>query len=523
MPARLIAIGIDAGNPELIRAWAEDGTLPVLGDLIRRGGSGTVRSLDGFFVGSTWPSFYTACSPARHGFHYLVQVRPGTYELYHPWVEGMVSGEPFWRALSRAGKRVAVLDVPLVPLDGTVNGIHLVEWGGHDAVGGFATHPADVGQEILAHHGAHPQPPNCDRIDRSAPGYEEFVSRLERGAAARAAWTRRLLRLEPWDLLLQVFSESHCVGHQAWHLHDPDHPAHDPELAARLGDPLRRVYRAIDAAIGEVLEDAGDSTVAVFSCHGMSHWHGTHLLLREILVRLGVTAPEPPAPPEPALRRAIRAALPGPVRRGVKRLLGRGAETPARGMPDLAAEWRGRIPAADIASRCFPQMNGLAVSGIRMNLRGREPAGLVEPGREREALEAELERELLAIVDERTGRHLIRAVRRTRELHAGPRLDALPDLLVEWNDADPMGSTVTGGRGATVRARSPRIGTVEGTNRYGRTGEHRVEGFFVAAGPGVAPGRLDAPISVMDLAPTFAALLGVRLENVDGRAVELGG
>ena len=85
-----------------------------------------------------------------------------------------------------------------------------------------------------------------------------------------------------------------------------------------------------------------------------------------------------------------------------------------------------------------------------------------------------------------------------------------------------MGSTVTGGRRATVRARSPRIGPVAGTNRYGRTGEHRVEGFFVAAGPGVAPGRLDAPISVMDLAPTFAALLGVKLEGVDGRAVELG-
>ncbi|HSE27426.1 MAG TPA: hypothetical protein VLA95_04300, partial [Gemmatimonadales bacterium] len=93
-----------------------------------------------------------------------------------------------------------------------------------------------------------------------------------------------------------------------------------------------------------------------------------------------------------------------------------------------------------------------------------------------------------------------------------------------WDDTAGTGNTlVGGGAGATVRARSPRIGVVEGANRYGRTGEHRREGIFVAVGPGIEPGTLPAPISTMDLGPTFAAAIGVRLQNVDGVAVELGG
>ncbi len=70
---------------------------------------------------------------------------------------------------------------------------------------------------------------------------------------------------------MQVFTESHCVGHQCWHLHDVNHPAHDPAVLAEIGDPLRTVYAAIDAAIGDVLADAGDAFVLLLDAHGMSH------------------------------------------------------------------------------------------------------------------------------------------------------------------------------------------------------------------------------------------------------------
>jgi predicted AlkP superfamily phosphohydrolase/phosphomutase len=169
-------------------------------------------------------------------------------------------------------------------------------------------------------------------------------------------------------------------------------------------------------------------------------------------------------------------------------------------------------------SSCFAVNNGLAVGGIRLNLMGREPQGTLRPGSEADEFCRHLTEALLEIVDERSGGPLIRRVIRTAELYAGPCLDDLPDLLVEWSDAVPTGSTqIAGGRAATVRARSPRIGTLEGANDYGRTGEHRPDGLFIAAGPGIRSARMERAVSILDFAPTFCRLLDVDLPDGDGR------
>jgi predicted AlkP superfamily phosphohydrolase/phosphomutase len=171
-------------------------------------------------------------------------------------------------------------------------------------------------------------------------------------------------------------------------------------------------------------------------------------------------------------------------------------------------------------SYCFPHKNGLAVAGIRLNLRGREPNGMLEPGSVARAFEDDLARDLLDIVDERTRRPLIRRVLRTRDHYDGEHLKLLPDLLVEWDDVTPLGSSLVGGGvGATVCGLSPRIGRVTGTNDFGRTGEHRPEGFFVAAGPGIRPGRLERSVSILDFAPTFATIFDVALPESDGSAI----
>lgn len=109
---------------------------------------------------------------------------------------------------------------------------------------------------------------------------------------------------------------------------------------------------------------------------------------------------------------------------------------------------------------------------------------------------------------------------RTDSLYSGPRRDALPDLLVEWTRDPPTGTLAHGGgRGATIRVRSPEIGTVEGTNTYGRTGEHVPTGIFTLAGPGVPAARRDEPVSVVDFHPTICRLLGLADPGVDGTAV----
>jgi predicted AlkP superfamily phosphohydrolase/phosphomutase len=518
-PTRVLVLGFDAANPDLIRRWAADGTLPNLRALMDRGLVGDTRSLEGF-IHSTWPSFFTGVSPGRHGFHYIAQVKPETYE----YEMNEVRHEAFWTPLSRAGRRLAVMDAPLFQPDSEINGMHVADWGAVENWTRFRTVPASLRGQILAQWGGHPLQGTGEDLRNSTERQLALLDVLSRGVRARAAMTCHYLAQGQWDLFVQVFTESHSAGHNMWHVHDPSHPSHDPVMAARIGDPIRTIYAEIDAAMGQVIDAAGDAVVLVVAAHGMSHWYGAEFVLKEILFRLGAAERRPPPPP-PELDHRLRAAAIGGARHlwrlappGFRQRvfeLRRRMRRPSTDLLPLPA-----IGADPGRSRCFLVRNGHLTAGIRLNLIGREPSGVLSPGPDADRYVAELTADLLAIIDERTGRPLIRAVRRTRDLYSGDRVNELPDLLLDWDDELPTGnSNLAGGAGATVRVRSPKIGVVECTNDYTRTGDHRIGGIFIAAGPGIQPGRLDRAVSVMDFAPTLCKLLGVELPNVDGRPI----
>jgi predicted AlkP superfamily phosphohydrolase/phosphomutase len=134
----------------------------------------------------------------------------------------------------------------------------------------------------------------------------------------------------------------------------------------------------------------------------------------------------------------------------------------------------------------------------------------VRPGAEYDALCAELDRELGALVETRTGRRVVRRVLRSTDAYPGAPTDGLPDLLVEWDPSFPV-SAVS----------SPTIGLVEGAYGGPRTGDHKGAGLLVAVGPGVRPGALAGGVAVEDLAPTIAGLLGEHIADTDGRALTL--
>ncbi len=460
---RVAFVGVDACDPDLVDAWAADGTLPTFRRLLDRSLIADTEPPPGFFVGAIWPSFWTAVGPGQHGVHCWEQLAPGTYDVRRFLAGREVARRPFWRTLGDSGCRVALLDVPLAGLTPGLGGAQILEWGGHDPEEGFRTEPPTLAAEVLQAVGAHPVQGNCN-AHRTTDEFVRFRDDLVTGVERRTRLHRWLLARDDWDLFVTVYGESHCVGHQCWHFHDPTHVRHDPAAAARVGNPVRDVYRAIDTSLGDLLETLDEqATVLVFPSHGMAAHYDPTFLLDDVLLRLD----------------AIGA---------------------------LSCHRRG---AASRAERtCFQVTNNMVDGAIRVNLVGREPNGLIRPGREYDVVCRRIADALGTLVDVDTGQHIVARVVRTRDVYRGEQLAALPDLWVEWRKV-----------GHVHRVESPLIGRVERDWHGCRTGDHRPGGRVLVSGPHVRPGRLERPVRVIDLAPTLAAMLGVTLPDVDGTPV----
>lgn len=511
---QLLVLAIDAASPTLLRRWAADGSLPNIARLMSEGRVGDTRSVESFYTGSTWPSFYTASTPAHHGVYWLSQVEPGTYRGRPLPPEAFGTIPALWEVLSDAGKEVLVIDVPLSRLSPALNGAQVVEWNTHDVLFGFQASPEGFAARVQQLAGEHPVPPPCDAKQRNADQYAALANKLVAGASARARLTNALLAQQSWDFAIQVFSEAHCAGHQMWHTHDPAHPAYD--AMDPNGDLVHRVYQAVDAAIGDVLANVSPETnVVLMSLHDMSYMTGWSALLSHALVRLGVMTrtPEPPTPTGlvPTLIEWLRTAyriVPKPIRHALYE-----ARTKARAQRIGGVFWVGIEPAQ---SQCFSVDMGPLVGGIRLNVRGREAQGVLDPA-DCEAFCDRLIPQLMALTHADTNAPLVQRVIRTTELFTGPRSDTLPDLIVEWTLDRALGSRVVGnGAASTLVGTSPAVGAITYENSYCRSGEHRPGGLFVARGPQVEPGVMDRAVNIYDLAPTFAAMVGSSMPSPVG-------
>lgn len=493
MSRRILLIGMDAAAPDLLLRGCRDGSLPVLARLQAAGAWGLVEALPGFGSGATWPSFYTGVTPARHGRYFYRQVWRGEYEARR--FEAYDFKAPaIWDLVSAAGRRVAIFDVPKAALSPDVNGLHAVDWLVHGAVyHQLTTAPASLADELEERFGLDPLP-QCDRPGGRTPAeHREMIDCLIRRIETKEQGTLHYLKQEPWDLFVTVFGEPHCVGHQCWHLRDPSHPAYDPAVAGLVGDPVMDVYRAIDASLGRILDEVGDDVVVlVVSVTGMRPNFTGNFVLDEVLRRLE------------GQRRTLGYDLLGRAKRVAKRLLPREMRRRYRPRSRQVEE---RAAHADRARRrCFAVPHNDIAGAIRVNLKGREPEGRVDPT-EVGALHEWLRSELKALRNLETGAPVVEEVVFTADFCAGEQLADLPDFFVLWHRAGPID-----------RVGSERVGEVVYRHRGNRTGDHAPESIFFATGPGIESGRVDGS-TLMDFAPTIAALLGVPWQGGDGHAI----
>ena len=476
-PRRALVVAFDAMDADMIRELADAGRAPAFRALWETAAWAPTVNPVGFVVGGVWPTIWTGVWPSRHARYSTAQIETGTYLLCPTGVDDL-DRDPFWATAGAAGRRVFVLDAPLMAVRNYAGCVQIGEWGGHDRMFAPTSSPPSALADLEQQVGVYVVRAECDAYgDRSAWG--ELRDDLLRGVEQRAAATAGELARSEADLVVSVFAESHCAGHQFF----PEHR----EL-------MVEVYEALDRGLGELLAAAGpDTTVVVLCSHGIATPYGGDHLLAGVLRRLD----DAYGAPSRAVEWREQMLRPWERHRRQGRL--------RREHPNAPERWR--ATSVDGARRFFRVPTVGLHSLVRCNLRGREPRGRVRPGPELDALLERLRADLLDLVDPDTGAPLVAQVLRTSDLYRGERLDDLPDLLVEWDE-----------RATGTAAASDLVGTVRAARWPGRPGEHRAAGVCFVRGPGIPTGRLGQDVQAVDIAPTVLGLLGVDPGDGDGRA-----
>lgn len=505
---RLLFVGLDAGDAELIDRWCHEGWLPNISRMRSQGTSSRMRTTAEIFHVSAWPSIFTGTPPDHHGLYHAYVTHPGHLGVLRPRPDQ--SPVPFlWKILSESGKRSVILDAFLTcPLQ-NFNGAQIVDWGTWSWFWKPTTLPASLQRQLKRKFGAYPSDDHSKVGITPVTDIAGFRSRLLAAVTKKTEMVKWLIKNEAWDLFLVVFAECHPAGHYFWHLHDPSYIAHPPDGAGALGQALRDVYVALDSAIGELLQAVGsETTVWLVSGDGIGpNYSGSHLL-PQMLVRMGAldTQGAAAAGNQPGtgggkgstdLLHTVRSLVPQRLRIMVSQaFLSRHAQE------QLALRWK----IAGIAwatTRAFVIEN--ANEGyIRVNLKGREPLGSVAPGQEYEALCEDLYQAARTMTNPKTGMPCAKAVYKTDEICSGPRRDHLPDVVIVWNPEARITTELLTERFGLVKAQEPSCGTAPFYS-----GNHRADAFAIATGPGVPSGLNLDHGHILDLAPTLLRHFGL--------------
>ncbi|MBN1887052.1 MAG: hypothetical protein JW850_03645, partial [Thermoflexales bacterium] len=146
---------------------------------------------------------------------------------------------------------------------------------------------------------------------------------------------------------------------------------------------------------------------------------------------------------------------------------------------------------------------------VYLNLAGKRPQGIVQPGAPYEALRERIIREAQALCDPRTGERLIDHAYRREELYTGPYMERLPDVILLSRGLEYMA-----------------FGHADfGSNRLvepidGLWGHHRPNGVVMMAGPAIEAGTHLEGAKIIDLAPTLLFALGLPVPvDMDGQVL----
>src|SRR5437763_7600976 len=378
MANRVLIVGWDGADWEILDPLLAAGDLPNLAALIARGRKGVSRSCLPSHSWAAWPTFLTGRDPAGHGVFDILEYRPGATRRLPVSSRSILA--PIWPArLTDAGRTSLIVNVPLTYPAPEITGVAIA--GGVIPQGSTYSHPPDAGPRLGWRING-----GSWTTFRGRP--LDLVADVEDVTRRRAEAMRRLLDEHPWDAACMVFVSPDRIQHCLLEYVHPGHPGHPVASQTPVAARVRDVYRLLDRELGMLLErTTADDLVVLMSDHG--HQPVTRALnMNRVLERLG------------HLRMGRGSALVSLLAWGRIRSLARVA------YDRLGLHGRVKVPTTPIDwahTTAYTSVTSTG-EGVSIALAGREPDGVVPPD-DYDRTRDHVARALLGFVDPATGRH----------------------------------------------------------------------------------------------------------------------
>ena len=442
---RVAVIGLDCGTPQLLFRDLID-EIPNIRKLIDGGMHGDLASITPPITVPAWACAMTGKTPGQLGLYGFRNRKDHSYDGMTFATNEKMKHDRVWDILSRDGRHVVVLGVPMTFPPRQVNG-EMVSCFLAPSIESRYTYPEELRDEIAETVGEYMVDVPNFRTDEK----ERIMRDIKEMTRRRFALARHLRDTRDWDFLMMVEMGTDRLHHGFWRFYDHDHPDYQP--GTRWEEEFRAYYRSVDAEIGQLIEGLDDDTaVLVVSDHGAQSMVGG-IQVNEWLQREGYL---------------------------------RLAEQPDGVIPigQATIDWPNTRVWAD----------GGYYSRIFLNVRGREPDGLIEPSQV-EPLRDELIAKLEALGDEQGNSIGTKAFRPEQLYHAVNGVP--PDLIVYFGNLTwrSIGSV---GDGA-IHTRENDTGPDDAN--------HAKHGIYIFQGPGM-PAAAPQGARLFDIAPTLLELMG---------------
>jgi predicted AlkP superfamily phosphohydrolase/phosphomutase len=320
-----------------------------------------------------------------------------------------------------------------------------------------------------------------------------------------------LFKRDDWDLFVGVFEGIDVIQHELWHCWDPNHFRHSSS-GSKFSDAIPNYYRKMDELLRIIMDEWLDSrwTLIVMSDHGAGPLKKL-LYLNNFLMKHGFMK------------------LKGGLLPELKHLLFKAGFVPMTFYHLLLQMGLGRMKKKtrfgqkeswlrpfflsfeDVDwERTKAYSFGSTAGQIYLNLKSREPRGIISPGKEATEIQAKIIEELKKLVDEETGDKVVGEVYRKEELYHGPHLREAPDIVFLPRSLEIAAF------GEYEFASHRMIDFSRGVS-----GSHRMDGLVMMKGNPLKQGMVLQGAHIMDLAPSVLYLLGLPIpDTMDGKVLE---